>query len=119
MKIEEGRARLESVIDDTVAAVLPEELETTSDRSPSGTCEQEGQVNAGYGYRFSVEGLDTDRLFQETEKFWTDRGFQTRTNLNDVLPALFATDEGFSFSLQVSPEKKRGWIEGSTPCLDE
>ena len=121
MNLDEGRARIEGVVDETVAAVLPDDVETKTSESGPGLCDDENEGHVGYEHRFSVEDLDTDELFTETEKFWNERGFSTKmVNPDSRLPALFAgDDEGFSYSLQVSPIKKMGWLGGGTPCLEK
>ncbi len=117
-KLDEGAAQLEEVIDETAATVLPEETETSIERTGPGFCSNDDEGDADYGLRFPVEGIDTARLFDETGEHWRRRGFTVTEARNEQIPALFATDRGFSYSIQVHPRDGFGVIGGSTPCLE-
>ena len=119
MKLSEGLERVERVVDETVAEVLPDDVETTITRSGPGLCDSDDEGHVGYQREFSATGLDSDELFEKTQAYWKERGFETSTNINEVLPALFATDEGFTYSLQINARSKDGHIGGGTPCLEK
>ena len=119
MKLSEGRERVERVVDETVAEVVPDDVETTVKNLGPGLCESDNESHVSYERHFSATGLDVDEIFEKTEAYWKERGFATNKNINDVLPALFATDEGFAYSLQISTRSKDGSIGGSTPCLEQ
>ena len=118
MNLDQGRARIEQVVDATVETILNDDVETTSKNTEPGLCDSDDEGHVGYEVSFPVKDLDIDALFEETEGYWKERGFSTNMrNPGSVLPALFAEDEGFSFSLQINPKAQIAWIGGGTPCL--
>ncbi len=118
MNLAEGRARIEAVVDDTVKAVLPSDVETTVEGGDPGYCTDDTST-VGYERQFSLGDTDVETLFEDVTAYWKERGFATNTrNEGSDVPALFADDDGFSYSLQINRTDERAWIGGGTPCLD-
>jgi hypothetical protein len=60
-------------------------------------------------------------LLDHAEAFWRNRGRDVRVRgRNGRFPAVFATaDPGWTFALQVFPERDEALLSGGTPCLPD
>jgi hypothetical protein len=80
-------------------------------------CEH-GDVTSGYRVRLKLTG-DPDRALRRAARFWRARGHRVRT-LHGQFPAVFATaDPGWTFALQLFPQRDEALLSGGTPCLPE
>ena len=79
------------------------------------------RVTSGYRLRLEMTGGDTETLLRRAERFWRKRGRQVRVvGAKGSFPAVFATaDPGWTFSLQLFPERGEALLSGGTPCLPD
>jgi hypothetical protein len=80
------------------------------------------EVTGGYRIRLSLgSGAQPAELLEQAEAFWRKRGRDVRVRgRHGRFPAVFATaDPGWTFALQVFPERKEALLSGGTPCLPE
>jgi hypothetical protein len=76
-------------------------------------------VTSGYRVRIRLADADTDALLREAEGFWQRRGRSVRV-VKGRFPAVFATaDPGWTFALQIFPERGEALLSGGTPCLPD
>ena len=80
-----------------------------------------GDVTSGYRVRLKLEDGDTDALLQRAAGFWRERGRTVRVvSRGGQFPAVFATaDPGWTFALQVFPQRGEAVLSGGTPCLPD
>jgi hypothetical protein len=78
-------------------------------------------VTSGYRVRLKLDRRDADELLLQAERFWRDRGRKVRVvGRNGPFPAVFATaDPGWTFALQLFPERGEAMLSGGTPCLPD
>jgi hypothetical protein len=78
-----------------------------------------GDVTSGYRLRLKLSTGDAQRLLDRAEGFWRERGREVRVvGPKGAFPAVFATaDPGWTFSLQLFPERGEALLSGGTPCL--
>jgi hypothetical protein len=76
-------------------------------------------MTSGYRVRMSLSGSDQEELLDRAEKFWRERGRHVRVvSRRGRFPAVFATaDPGWTFALQLFPERDEAVLSGGTPCL--
>jgi hypothetical protein len=84
------------------------------DRSPD-------TVTSGYRVRLKLGESDTDALLQRAESFWRERGREVKVvGRKGSFPAVLATAEpGWTFSLQLFPDRGEAVLSGGTPCLPD
>ena len=87
-------------------------------------CDDRAANDVTSGYRLRLElgaGGDTGQLLRRAERFWRDRGRHVRVvGAKSTFPAVFATaDPGWTFSLQLFPERGEALLSGGTPCLPD
>jgi hypothetical protein len=80
-----------------------------------------GDVTSGYRLRLKISAGDAQRLLDRAEGFWRERGREVRVvGAKGAFPAVFATAEpGWTFSLQLFPERGEALLSGGTPCLPD
>jgi len=78
-------------------------------------------VTSGYRLRLELGAGDTEKLLRRAEGFWRERGRHVRVvGAKGTFPAVFATaDPGWTFSLQLFPERGEALLSGGTPCLPD
>lgn len=78
-------------------------------------------VTGGYRVRLKLDGSDTGELLERAERFWRERGRSVRVvGRHGAFPAVFATaDPGWTFALQLFPERGEAMLSGGTPCLPD
>jgi hypothetical protein len=75
-------------------------------------------VTSGYRLRLQLTG-DRERLLRRAAGFWRARHRRVRT-MHGRFPAVFATaDPGWTFALQLFPERGEALLSGGTPCLPD
>jgi hypothetical protein len=114
-------------------ATLQAELEATVDRlgmpaepgervAPT-RCDDGARhdVTSGYRVRLELPGGDHGVLLDRAEAFWRERGRHVRVvGRRGAFPAVFATDDpGWTFALQLFPERGEALLSGGTPCLPD
>jgi hypothetical protein len=79
------------------------------------------RVTSGYRLRLELREEDTEALLRRAEGFWRERGRHVRVmGAKGSFPAVFATaDPGWTFSLQLFPERGEALLSGGTPCLPD
>lgn len=79
------------------------------------------EVTSGYRLRLKLDPGDTERLLRRAAAFWRGRGRTVRVvSRNGRFPAVFATaDPGWTFALQLFPERGEAVLSGGTPCLPD
>ena len=80
-----------------------------------------GDVTSGYRLRMKLGDADAERLLARAAGFWRERGREVRVvGPKGTFPAVFATaDPGWTFSLQLFPERGEALLSGGTPCLPD
>jgi hypothetical protein len=78
-------------------------------------------VTSGYRVRLELPGGDHGALLDRAEAFWRERGRHVRVvSRGGAFPAVFATDDpGWTFALQLFPERGEALLSGGTPCLPD
>ena len=78
-------------------------------------------VTSGYRLRLELSAGDAEELLRRAAGFWRERGRQVRVvGAKGSFPAVFATaDPGWTFSLQLFPERGEALLSGGTPCLPD
>jgi hypothetical protein len=78
-------------------------------------------VTSGYRVRMQMRGADQDEMLRRAEQFWRERGRRVRVvSRGGAFPAVFATDDpGWTFALQLFPERGEALLSGGTPCLPD
>jgi hypothetical protein len=78
-------------------------------------------VTSGYRVRLQLAGADQEELLERAERFWRERGRNVRVvGRRGSFPAVFATaDPGWTFALQLFPERGEAVLSGGTPCLPD
>ena len=110
-------AELEAAVDRLGMAAEPGE------RVPPSRCDDGARqdVSSGYRVRLQMREGDTEELLRQAEKFWRERGRSVRVvSRTGAFPAVFATaDPGWTFALQLFPERGEAMLSGGTPCLPD
>ena len=80
-----------------------------------------GDVTSGYRLRMKLSAGDAERLLDRAQGFWRERGREVHVvGPKGPFPAVFATaDPGWTFSLQLFPERGEALLSGGTPCLPD
>ena len=111
------QAELEAVVDRLGMPAEPGE------RVPPTRCDDGAKqdVTSGYRVRLKLAGADQDALLRRAEAFWRERGHRVRVvSRGGPFPAVFATDDpGWTFGLQLFPERGEAVVSGGTPCLPD
>jgi hypothetical protein len=111
------QAELEAAADHLGMAADPGEpvAPTRCDDGPGG------EVTSGYRVRLKLHDGDTDALLEQAAGFWRERGRTVRVvSRGGQFPAVFATaDPGWTFALQVFPQRGEAVLSGGTPCLPD
>ena len=78
-------------------------------------------VTSGYRVRLRMDRGDTEALLRRAAGFWRERGRSVRVvSRTGAFPAVFATaDPGWTFALQLFPERGEAVLSGGTPCLPD
>ena len=78
-------------------------------------------VTSGYRVRLKLAGGDQQAMLEHAEAFWRERGRRVRVvGRRGSFPAVFATDDpGWTFALQLFPERGEAVLSGGTPCLPD
>jgi hypothetical protein len=78
-------------------------------------------VTSGYRLRLEMRAGDAEELLRRAAGFWRKRGRHVRVvGAKGSFPAVFATaDPGWTFSLQLFPERGEALLSGGTPCLPD
>jgi hypothetical protein len=78
-------------------------------------------VSSGYRVRLTLDGDDTQELVRRAARFWRARGRKVRVlDRSGRFPAVFATaDPGWTFALQLFPDRNEALLSGGTPCLPD
>jgi len=75
-------------------------------------------VTSGYRVRLQLTG-DRELILRRAARFWRARHRRVRT-MHGGFPAVFATaDPGWTFALQLFPERGEALLSGGTPCLPD
>jgi len=111
------QAELEAVVDHLGMPAEPGE------RVPPTRCDDGARrdVTSGYRVRLKLAGADQDAPLRRAEAFWRERGRHVRVvSRRGRFPAVFATDDpGWTFGLQLFPERGEAVVSGGTPCLPD
>jgi hypothetical protein len=76
-------------------------------------------VTSGYRVRLRLSSAETDALLRSAAGFWRRRGRSVRV-VEGRFPAVFATvDPGWTFALQLFPDRGEAMLSGGTPCLPD
>ena len=93
------------------------------ERVPPTRCDDRpaDRVTSGYRMQLELSAGDAENLLRRAEGFWRERGRQVRVvGPGSAFPAVFATaDPGWTFSLQLFPERGEALLSGGTPCLPD
>src|SRR3954451_18895945 len=75
-------------------------------------------VTSGYRIRLQLSG-NREQVLRRAARFWRRRGRSVRTeSARGRFPAVFATaDPGWTFALQLFPDRGEALLSGGTPCL--
>ena len=78
-------------------------------------------VTSGYRLRLEMSAGDAEELLRRAAGFWRELGRHVRVvGAKGSFPAVFATaDPGWTFSLQLFPERGEALLSGGTPCLPD
>jgi hypothetical protein len=111
------QAELEAAVDRLGMAAEPGELVAPS-RCDDGARQD---VTSGYRVRLRIREDDTEELLRRAAGFWRERGRSVRVvSRTGAFPAVFATaDPGWTFALQLFPERGEAMLSGGTPCLPD
>jgi hypothetical protein len=75
-------------------------------------------VTSGYRIRLELTG-DREQILRRAARFWRARHRRIR-KLDGRFPAVFATaDPGWTYALQLFPERGEALLSGGTPCLPD
>jgi hypothetical protein len=75
-------------------------------------------VTSGYRIRLQLTG-DREQILRRAARFWRARHRRVRT-MDGRFPAVFATaDPGWTYALQLFPERGEALLSGGTPCLPD
>jgi hypothetical protein len=75
-------------------------------------------VTSGYRIRLQLTG-DRKQILRRAARFWRSRHRRVRT-MHGRFPAVFATaDPGWTYALQLFPERREALLSGGTPCLPD
>jgi hypothetical protein len=110
------QAELEAAVDHLGLAAEPGE------RVAPVRCDDSTRKDVTSGYRIRLRMVgDDERLLREAADFWRDRGRRVRVvGRKGAFPAVFATaDPGWTFALQLFPERGEALLSGGTPCLPD
>ena len=107
------QAELEEAVDHLGMAAEPGE------RVAPTRCD-DGDVTSGYRIRLRLSG-DREEVLRQAARFWRRRGRTVRIESpKGRFPAVFATaDPGWTFALQLFPERGEALLSGGTPCLPD
>ena len=110
------QTELEAVVDHLGMPAEPGE------RVPPVRCEDGArhEVTSGYRIRLKLDG-DGEKHLDQAKAFWRKRGRRVRVvSRGGAFPAVFATDDpGWTFALQLFPERGEAIVSGGTPCLPD
>jgi sugar phosphate isomerase/epimerase len=111
------QAELEAAVDRLGMTAEPGERVAAS-RCDDGARQD---VTSGYRVRLRIDGGDTEELLRRAAGFWRERGRAVRVvSRTGAFPAVFATaDPGWTFALQLFPERGEAVLSGGTPCLPD
>ena len=111
------QAELEAAVDRLGVAAEPGERVAPS-RCDDGARQD---VTSGYRVRLQMRDGDTEELLRQAAAFWRERGRSVRVvSRTGPFPAVFATaDPGWTFALQLFPERGEAMLSGGTPCLPD
>ncbi len=78
------------------------------------------EVTSGYRVRLQLTG-DREQILRRAARFWRRRGHRSASAAATArFPAVFATaDPGWTFALQLFPERGEALLSGGTPCLPD
>ena len=78
------------------------------------------EVTSGYRIRLRLSG-DREQVLRRAATFWRRRGRTVRIESPmGRFPAVFATaDPGWTYALQLFPERGEALLSGGTPCLPD
>ena len=78
------------------------------------------EVTSGYRIRLRLSG-DREQMLRRAARFWRKRGHRVRVlGRHGQFPAVFATaDPGWTYALQLFPERGEALLSGGTPCLPD
>jgi hypothetical protein len=109
------QAELEAAVDRLGMSAEPGERVAPT-RCDDGARED---MTSGYRVRMSLRGADQQALLDDAKAFWRERGRHVRVvSRRGRFPAVFATaDPGWTFALQLFPERDEAVLSGGTPCL--
>ena len=110
------QAELEAAVDHLGATAEPGERV-----APTRCDGAREEVTSGYRVRVRMAGGDTEELLRRAAGFWEQRGRKVRVvGRKGDFPAVFATaDAGWTFALQLFPERGEAMLSGGTPCLPD
>ncbi|MEO7556690.1 MAG: hypothetical protein ABIV94_08835 [Acidimicrobiales bacterium] len=124
LNVIEGRARLDQIFGDTVAAVAPgvalRNLRSSGVRDCTNPRNQpDGTAQDGLFIDLDLIGRDEAEALQAVADHWRAEGFDVQDHLVDTeQPELLATSDGFQFSAISVPGTGLLTFSGSTPCLE-
>ena len=78
-------------------------------------------VTSGYRIRLKLTAATRSSCCDRAAGFWRERGRRVRVvGRGGAFPAVFATaDPGWTFALQLFPERGEALLSGGTPCLPD
>lgn len=124
MDLEEARSRVTAEVDSAAAAVAGEaDVEPLDDLGDAPCHDAMGapteEVDAAYEVEFKLGDRDMDEVVAAIRARWEEAGLEVADTVNaDAgFPAVYASGEGFNYSLVGVRSRKVVRIGGSTPCL--
>lgn len=125
MTAEEALAKVEALVDTTLAEIAPD-AKLTSDALTGGqVCENSltgitDQRSYDYGFSFLVPDEATgERLVDQTAKLWKEQGHEVDDFSDDqYAPSLHISENGFNYQFVFARRTLSVSVGGSTPCVN-
>jgi hypothetical protein len=110
------QAELEEAADHLGMAAEPGEVVSPT-RCDAG---KRQEVTSGYRIRLRLSG-NRQQVLRQAARFWRRRGHRVRVlGRHGRFPAVFATaDPGWTYGLQLFPDRGEALLSGGTPCLPD
>jgi hypothetical protein len=120
---EDAQQRVVALVDDTLAAALPNLRLSQPARVERQPCKDalgapSQDVYLHFERNFPIDGPQADRLVADTERVWRERGYAVEPD--DVQQDVSIRDtkvDGYSMSLVVNRTTKKAHLGVSSPCV--
>jgi hypothetical protein len=120
---EDAQQRVVALVDDTLAAALPNLRLSQPARVERQPCKDalgapSQDVYLHFERNFPIDGPQADQLVADTERTWRERGYAVkRDTFRQDVSIRNATVDGYSMSLVVNRTTKQGHLGVSSPCV--